>query len=96
MFEVDYITQDLTFYENGQTLGGFHNLQMLRGVSEGRIIREKVEKREPLRAELEDFIGAVRGGRPPRVTGEDGLNVLRVAAAIVRSGQTHQPVEFSA
>ena len=95
MFEVDYITQDLTFYENGQTLGGFQNLQLLRGVSEGRIIREKVDKREPLRAELEDFVGAVRDQRKPRVTGEDSLNALRIASALVKSGQTGQPVELT-
>lgn len=95
MFEVDYITQDLTFYENGQTLGGFHNLQMLRGVSEGRIIREKIEKREPLRVELEDFIGAIRDQRLPRVSGEDSLNALRIASAMVKSGHTHQAVELA-
>ena len=95
MFEVDYITQDLTFYENGLTPNGFHNLQLLRGVSEGRIIREKIDKREPLRVELEDFIGAIRDQRNPRVTGEDSLNALRVASALVTSGQTSQPIELT-
>jgi UDP-N-acetylglucosamine 3-dehydrogenase len=95
MFEVDYITQDLTFYQNVQTLGGFSNLQLLRGVSEGRIIREKIDKREPLRLELEDFINAIRDQRSPHVTGEDSLNALRIASALVTSGQTHQAVELT-
>ncbi len=95
MYEVDYITQDLTFYENGQTEGGFANLQLLRGVTEGRIVREKVDKREPLRMELEDFISAIREGRKPRVTGEDSLNALRIASALVKSGQTHQALELT-
>ena len=95
MFEVDYITQDLTFYENGTTQGGFHNLQLLRGVSEGRIIRELVDKREPLRMELEDFVDAVRNRREPRVRGVDSLRALRIASALVKSGITNQPIELT-
>ncbi len=95
MYEVDTITQDLTFYENGQAEEGFAQLKLLRGVSEGRMIRERVDKREPLRIELEDFIGAVREGRSPAVTGEHSLNALRLAAALVRAGQTHQVIDVS-
>jgi len=94
MIEVDYITQDLTYYENGELVDDFGALQILRGVSEGRIIREKIVKREPLRLELEDFIGAVRGEHPPRVTGEAGLLALRIAHALVESGKSHQVVEI--
>ena len=95
MFEVDYITQDLTLYENGQTPEDFPNLQLLRGVGEGRIIRERIDKREPLRVELEDFIGAVRDQRPPVVTGADSLNALRIASSLVKSGNTNQPIEIA-
>lgn len=95
MYEVDYITQDLTYYENGAALeADFRSLQLLRGVSEGRMIRERIEKREPLRLELEDFIGAVREGRAPLVTGKDSLAALRIAHALVESGQTHQVIEL--
>lgn len=41
-----------------------------------------VEQREPLREELQDFVDAVRIGRRPRVTGEDGLRALRLAADV--------------
>lgn len=95
MYEVDYITQDLTFYENGYTPGGFQNLQLLRGMSEGRIIREIVPKGEPLRLELEDFIQAIREKHAPRVTGEHSLNALRVARALVQSGLNHEVVTLS-
>lgn len=96
MYEVDYITQDLTYYENGAALEDFRSLQLLRGVSEGRMIRERVEKREPLRLELEDFVGAVREGRAPRVTGRDSLTALRIAHALVESGRDHKVVEITA
>ncbi|MFO7320944.1 MAG: Gfo/Idh/MocA family oxidoreductase [Chloroflexota bacterium] len=94
MYEVDYITQDLTFYENGQIYNGYRGLQLLRGVSEGRMIRDHIEKREPLRLEVEDFIAAIREGRPPLVTGEDSLKALRVAEALVAAGQEHRVIEF--
>ncbi len=38
---------------------------------------------EPLRRELEDFVAAVRGGRPPAVSGEDGRAALALAIRIV-------------
>jgi predicted dehydrogenase len=46
-----------------------------------------IEKEEPLRREIEDFLGAVREKRAPRVTGEDGRAALalgdRIASAMV-------------
>ena len=34
---------------------------------------------EPLRAELQSFIGAIRGGKRPAVTGEEGVAALEIA-----------------
>ncbi len=53
-----------------------------------------VDKKEPLRAEQEAFLAAVRGERPVAVTGQDGLKALELAQAIVTSGQEHRLVEF--
>jgi predicted dehydrogenase len=44
-----------------------------------------VEKREPLRAELESFIASVRERREPLVTGADGLAALELAIAVGRA-----------
>lgn len=96
MYVVDYITQDLTFYENGDRSDNFANLQFLRGISEGRMIREKIEKREPLRLEVEDFVTAVREQKSPLVTGEDSLKALQIASAMVRAGQEHRVIEIEA
>jgi UDP-N-acetylglucosamine 3-dehydrogenase len=93
MFRVDYLTQDLYFFENATAQGAeWETLRMLRGVSEGRMIRHVVAKREPLRAELETFVSSIRGETPVPVSGEDGLKALQVAQAIVRSGQSNQAV----
>ncbi len=49
-----------------------------------RVEERKVEVRqqEPLRAELADFVGAIEGGRAPRVDGDKGGRALEVACRI--------------
>jgi predicted dehydrogenase len=42
----------------------------------------EVQADEPLRIELADFIDAVRTGRPPLVTGDDGAKVLALASRV--------------
>lgn len=96
MFRVDYLTQDLYFYENATAGGnGWEALHMLRGVSEGRMIRHVVAKKEPLRAQHEAFLAAVRGEAPVAVTGLDGLRALQLAEAIVASGLEHQAMPLA-
>ena len=93
MFRVDDLNQDLYFYENGQAADlPWPALQTLRGVSEGCMIRYPIQRYEPLKAELEAFIGALKDGRPVPVSGEDGLAALRLALALVESGKTHQVI----
>jgi predicted dehydrogenase len=95
MFRVDYLTQDLYFYENATVpIEADWPFRDLRGVSEGRMIRHVVDKREPLRAELEAFVNAVRDQAPVPVTGQDGLQVLALAQAVVVSGVEHRTVEI--
>jgi predicted dehydrogenase len=95
MFRLDYITQDLYFYENATTSGAeWQTLRVLRGVSEGRMIRHVVAKEEPLRLELEAFCAAVRGGHEMPVGGSDGLKAVELAQALIASGQSHRAIDF--
>jgi UDP-N-acetylglucosamine 3-dehydrogenase len=99
MFVVDYLLQDLSFYANDYANTHWETLQMVTGVSEGSMTRFKVEKREPLRVELEHFVAAARQrgrrGReadgsdvlPQVVSAEDGLEALRVATLMVQASQ---------
>jgi predicted dehydrogenase len=41
---------------------------------------------------IDDFVAAIREGRPPRVTGEDGLRAVEIVAAAYESAQTGQVV----
>jgi UDP-N-acetylglucosamine 3-dehydrogenase len=95
MFTVNYLTQELTFYENDATDITWTALRTIKGVSEGNMTRLKIQRQEPLCVELMDFLTAIRDGRSPLVRGEDGLAALRIAQTIVRSGQEHAvlPVE---
>jgi predicted dehydrogenase len=95
MFRVDSLTKDLYFYENAQADGPMWSaLEMLKGVSEGRMVRFPLQRYEPLRAELEAFATAVIEDEPVPVSGQDGLQALRLALALVESGKTHQIVEI--
>lgn len=93
MFRVDYLTQDLYFFENA-IVGdsGWETLRHLRGVNEGRMIRHVVNKKEPLRAELEAFVAAVRDAAPIAVSGADGLCALQLAQALIVSGLEKRPI----
>lgn len=95
MFRADYLTQDLYFYENATaTAGSWDALRILRGVSEGRMVRYVVQKQEPLRAELAAFVSTIENRVPAPVSGEDGLLALSLAQALVKSGQTHTVVQM--
>lgn len=86
MFVANYLTQDLTFYENDQHCSRQWADLARVGVTEGRIIRQKVQRREPLFEELKSFCECVRRGTPPRVSGENGLAALALANELVRVG----------
>ena len=45
----------------------------------------QIDDIEPLRAELESFVSAVKGNQPPEVTVEDGLAAVQTATRIVES-----------
>ena len=90
MFRADYLTQDLFFYENAMIdETEWDTLRVLRGVSEGRMIRYSIPKQEPLYAELGSFVNAILNDTPVPVTGEDGLRALKLAQSLVKSSIEH-------
>jgi UDP-N-acetylglucosamine 3-dehydrogenase len=91
MFHADYLTQDLSFYENDITHGIWDQLSSPTGVSEGNMTRFYIARAEPLRLELDAFLRCVAGRTPPEVTAQDGERALRLAAELVASGRTGQP-----
>ncbi|HEU5226867.1 MAG TPA: Gfo/Idh/MocA family oxidoreductase [Ktedonobacteraceae bacterium] len=90
MFLVNYLTQNVYFYENDYSPTSWDALRRLTGVSEGTMTRLKVQKAEPLQLEYENVLAAVRNDTLPTVTGEDGLAVLQAASQLLASTQNHQ------
>lgn len=92
MYLVNYLNQDLYFYENDYTATEWDALRSLTGVSEGTMTRLKVQKAEPLRLEWENVLAAVRDGTDVKVTGEDGLAVLRLAHQLMQAAEKSEVI----
>jgi predicted dehydrogenase len=92
MFVVNYLTQDLYFYENSYQDSNWESLQIFRGVGEGRMIRFPIHRQEPLRLELQAFVRSVMHDEAFPVSGEDGVQALALAHCLVRAGQEHKSI----
>jgi predicted dehydrogenase len=69
------------------------DLAQLAGVDYGSLVNVEplqVDDVEPLRAELQSFIGALQSGRPPEVSAEDGVAAVELAEQIVAALKQHQ------
>ncbi len=84
MFKADYLTQDLKFYENPS-----YNKQpeSFDSVSEGKELVINIDKKEPLLAEIEAFIGCVESDKPSPISGEAALDVLKIAHRLEASSK---------
>lgn len=91
MFSVNYLTQDLYFYENDYLNGHWEGLAIM-GVSEGRRIRHNIKRKEPLVAELESFVDAVADDKPPQIGGDEALRAVHLAERLLESGHKHKVV----
>ena len=65
------------------------------GVSEGRVVKYELKRKEPLRAELEAFISAVVEDHTPLIDGAEGLRAVLLAEKIIESGRTHQIIRLT-
>jgi predicted dehydrogenase len=98
MFVVDYLARELMFFENDaarERQPADWAAQHLKGVSEGARHAIAIDKREPLRVELEAFVAAVRDGTPPAVSPDDALAAIAVSEALVRSASVGVAVEVA-
>ena len=84
-FSADTLTADLTFYANGSVQSEWDAISKFRGVSEGDMIRYAIPKPEPLMTELLEFSRHLLGDGGTIVPASEGLETLRIAAAMARS-----------
>ena len=95
MFELDYLSQRLTFTRATDTT----NPRLIGGYAptfEGDVVEMAVGQSEPLVNELEAFVNVVRSGGRPEVDAEDGLWAVRIAAALLEAARERRVVEIVA
>jgi len=88
MFKVNYLTQDIYFYENKSVLSDYE--YGFIGVTEGNMTKIQINKKEPLLAEIEHFIECVQNNKQPMITGEDGMTALLFAQKILESAKENK------
>lgn len=54
----------------------------------------EIKHEEPLKEELKSFLMSVANGEDPVITGEDGLNALKMVMAATKSSKEHRPISF--
>ena len=91
----DTLTADLTFYANGTASSDWDEVRQFRGVTEGDVVRYAIAKPEPLRTEHEAFRDAVLGKAADIVTLEQGVRIVEVAEAVLRSAATGSTVDLT-
>ncbi len=84
MFLVNYLTQELWFYENRSAQDHWLGLVTV-GVTEGAVTKYELARVEPLRMELETFVEAIKHGYNGLVNGEEGLRAVFLAEQVLRA-----------
>lgn len=93
MFELDYLSQRLTF----TSASDMTNPRMIGGYAptfSGDEVELPVPTAEPLAAELESFLDVVRTGAAPLVDAEDGRWAVVLAHALLTAARERRTVEL--
>ena len=93
MFELDYLTQRLTF--TSADVGSPTIIDGYATTYEGNVVVIDVASREPLAAELDSFLAVARSGGRPVVDGEDGLWALAIASGLLQAASDGRPVDLT-
>jgi predicted dehydrogenase len=94
MFELDYLTQRLTFTKASDVA----HPRLIAGYAptfEGDVAVLPVANEEPLAAELESFVRVLRAGGRPVVDGVDGLWAVAIAGALRTAAAEGRPIDLS-
>jgi UDP-N-acetylglucosamine 3-dehydrogenase len=94
MFELDYLTQRLTFTKQPD----LDRPRLIAGYAptfQGDVADLPVPNAEPLAGELDAFLEIIRRGGRPVVDAEDGLWAVAIATALLDSAATGGPIDLS-
>ena len=98
-----YPQQDQSCYQIGGTHGSLTIPQLEIWSNPGKrswwepLVRERVPvvQEDPLRVQVRHFCAVIRDGATPIASGREGLNTLKVIAAVQRSAETGAMVEIA-
>lgn len=91
LYRVDLLNQDLYFYENSHTRY-WSDPEGRLGVSEGNMVKYRIDRGEPLRLELLSFVDHLEGKNGLVVSLDDGIAAVQMAEAVKRSAEEHRAV----
>ena len=92
LFFLDFITQELIFYENAAVKESDSFRDFVQNVAVGKSRQLKVKKSEPLLNELNAFVQCVLKDKPVPVSAEEGTLAVKVAKAALASGKSGKVV----
>lgn len=90
--EIDYINQSVDI--SSSSFKPINEMDLFHVPIQENINHFSLEKKEPLRNEITDFIHAIEQNTSPLVTGEDGLQALKIAEAATQSYKTGKEVKL--
>lgn len=88
--EMDYMNQSLQI--SSSTIKKIDTGNLYRIPQEYEERKIELERREPLKNELSDFLGAIEHGVQPLISGEEGLKTLEIAHAAMISTENGRKV----
>ena len=91
-FVVDTLNSDLTFYENGMHEVSQETYLHFKGVKQGNMTTFAFDKPEPLLVEHEHFRDKLQGKNTDIVSIAEGVEIIKVADAILKSSEALQSV----
>lgn len=90
--EADYMNQTVTI--SSSSFKQIDEMDLYRIPIEYNTNQIALEKREPLRNEIEDFVTAIQQSKQPLATGNDGLLALKIVEAATQSYKKGEEVKI--
>jgi UDP-N-acetylglucosamine 3-dehydrogenase len=90
--EADYISQSLTI--SSSSFKDIDEMNLFKTRIQYNIDKVSIEKKEPLKNEIEDFVSAINNHKKPLVTAKDGLMALKIAEASTKSYLEGREIEI--
>lgn len=90
--EMDYINQSVTM--SSSSLKVVDEMDLYNVPMQFRTNHISLEKKEPLRNEIQDFINVIKNCKQPLASGYDGLMALRIAKSAIKSFKTGEVIKL--